>query len=264
MKILEEIKAHKIKEVHQKRINAPVRMLEQQPLFKRTCISMTKSLTRKDSSGIIAEFKRKSPSKGDIHKGANPQAITTGYVAAGAAALSVLTDQKYFGAHENDILIAREHNNCPILRKDFIVDDYQIMEAKAMGADVVLLIAKILTSQQVELFTHIARQLGMEVLLEIHSEAEMRNNHDTRAQMVGINNRNLDTFEVDIENSIRLAAQLPKSTIKIAESGLQNITTVRHLKENGFQGFLMGEHFMKQSDPAAACETFIKDLRHVD
>ena len=260
MNILDEIKAHKIKEVQQKKELYPTKLLEKSLFFESPCIAMTDYITNPKYSGIIAEFKRKSPSKGFINKYAQPEEVTIGYMQAGASALSVLTDEHFFGAKKDDIITTRKFNFCPILRKDFIVDEYQIVEAKSLGADCILLIAKILTPQQIIDFSKYAKSLGMQVFLEIHSEKELNENSNADIDLIGINNRNLDTFEVNIENSIQLAQKLPKNVVKIAESGLNSIETIKTLKSNGFDGFLIGEYFMKHSNPAEKCKELIKQL----
>ena len=261
MKILENIRQQKILEVRQRKTLYPVEVLEQSLFFDRSCASFKSHLSDTKQSGIIAEFKRRSPSKGNINRDANVQVVTQGYIGAGAVALSVLTDERFFGAGNNDLKLAREFNCCPILRKDFILDEYQIIESKAMGADAILLIAKLLPAAVIVQFTQLAHQLGMEVILETNNETEIQANSDTNADIIGINNRNLNTFEVDIENSIRLAGLLPVPMIKIAESGIDSPATIGILKKNGFAGFLIGEYFMKSNDPVAQCQAFVNLLR---
>lgn len=261
MKILEKIREQKIKEVEERKSLYPVRLLEKSMYFDTQCVSLKSYISNEKHNGIIAEFKRKSPSKGNINLYADAEKITLGYMQAGASALSVLTDETFFGAKQQDLAIARKLNYCPILRKEFIIDEYQIVESKAMGADTILLIAKMLSPAIINQFTDFAHQLGMEVLLETHTETEIIENINTTVDLVGINNRNLNTFEVDIENSIRLAGILPKTILKIAESGIESAGVIKELKDNGFSGFLIGEYFMKNSDPAAKCAELIKQLR---
>lgn len=261
MKILETIKQQKIKEVEERKSLYPVRLLEKSMYFETQCVSLKSYISNEKHSGIIAEFKRKSPSKGNINLYADAEKITLGYMQAGASALSILTDETFFGAKQQDLAIARKLNYCPILRKDFIIDEYQIIESKAMGADTILLIAKMLPPSVINHFTDFAHQLGMEVLLETHTETEIVENINTTADLVGINNRNLNTFEVDIENSIRLAGMLPKTILKIAESGIESAGVIKKLKDNGFSGFLIGEYFMRNSNPAAKCAELIKELK---
>jgi indole-3-glycerol phosphate synthase len=264
MTILEQIKQHKIAEVNAKKSLYPTKLLEQSPYFESTCVSMKKYISDPNRSGIIAEFKRKSPSKGDINKYANVQEVTLGYMQAGASALSVLTDEHFFGAKKDDLQTARKFNFCPILRKDFIVDEYQIIESKSMGADVILLIAKMLSPQEISTFSEIAKTLGLEVFLEFHNKEEILKNGEVTFDLAGINNRNLNSFEVDIENSIRLANLLPKNVLRIAESGIESADTIHTLKNNGFKGFLIGEYFMRNSHPEQKCKELIKEISHVN
>ncbi len=260
MHILEKIKQHKLQEVQNRKEISPIKRLETSIYYNSQPVSMKQYITDPTRSGIIAEFKRKSPSKGFINKYANPEQVSLGYMQAGASALSVLTDSEFFGGSEKDLETARKFNYCPILRKDFVVDEYQIFEAKSIGADAILLIARILTPEQVKEYTKIAHDLGMEVLLELHEEQEFEKHLIPEVDMVGINNRNLDTFEVDILNSIRLADLLPKDMVKIAESGISNVHNLITLKKAGFQGFLIGEYFMRSSDPGARCENYIQKI----
>jgi indole-3-glycerol phosphate synthase len=260
MTILEQIKQHKLSEVAAKKELYPAKLLEQSPYFSSACVSMKKYISDKSRSGIIAEFKRKSPSKGDINKYANVQEVTLGYMQSGASALSVITDEHFFGAKKDDLQTARKFNYCPILRKDFIVDEYQIVEAKSIGADVVLLIAKMLSPKEIAQFSHFAKSLGLEVFLEFHNEEEIRQNEQVVIDLAGINNRNLNSFEVDIDNSIRLANLLPIEVLKITESGIDSAHTMQQLKKNGFNGFLIGEYFMRHSNPPEKCKELIKQL----
>lgn len=261
MKILDTIKQQKILEVAARKTLHPVAGLEKSLHFDRKCNSLRKELTNANSTGIIAEFKRRSPSKGNINAAADIEKVTSGYVESVVAGLSVLTDELFFGASNNDFSIARQINTIPILRKDFIIDEYQIIESKAMGADVILLIAKMLSPKMINQFIKMAHNLGLEVLLETHTQTEITNNLNTTADMVGINNRNLNTFKVDIENSIRLAEMLPQQCIKVAESGIESAAVINQLKNNGFSGFLIGEYFMKNTDPVAKCKELIKELK---
>lgn len=258
MNILEEIVAHKKEQLLTRKIMVPVDQIVNSKYFDRDCLSFTQSLMDKNKRGIIAEFKRKSPSRGFINKGAEVLHITRQYTEAGASALSVLTDNEFFGGNTEDLVMARE-NNIPILRKEFIIDPYQILTTKAIGADAILLIAAILTPAQVESFTDSAKELGLEVLLEIHDESELGHICD-KVDMVGINNRNLKDFKVDINRSIKLSKEIPAGKIKIAESGISSPEVLKRLKEAGFDGFLIGETFMKESDPGLAFENFIKQL----
>lgn len=255
MNILEKITARKKEEVELAKNRVSLKQLEYYRHYTEKVPSFCESLQRCEPTGIIAEFKRKSPSKGDIHAGARVEKIVPGYEQAGAAGISVLTDSDFFGGCNDDLTRARDLVKLPIIRKEFIIDPYQVYEAKAIGASAILLIGAILEKSQALELAALANTLGMEVLFEIHHEAELDllNNY---VQMVGINNRNLKTFEVDLEQSIRLASQLPTEMIPIAESGIASVDDYLKLKSAGFKGFLMGEYFMKHSDPALACRDF--------
>ncbi len=261
MNILEQIIAKKQQEVQLKKELYTIKHLESSIYFESKSVSFKQYIADPNRSGIIAEFKRKSPSKGFINKYADAEEITIGYMQAGSSALSVLTDEDFFGAKQKDILSARKYNFCPILRKDFIIDEFQIIESKSIGADVILLIAKILSPKQIEQFTILAHELGLEVLLEVQNENEIKSTEHIAVDAIGINNRNLEKFTVDIENSLALASFLPANTIKISESGIENVEQIKQLKEYGFKGFLIGELFMKQTKPALACRQFIQKLK---
>jgi indole-3-glycerol phosphate synthase len=261
MNILDTIIAHKAKEVRIRKSITPESQLMQSEYFKRTCLSLKAALVKPNATGIIAEFKRKSPSKGFINQYADVVKVTEAYSRFGASGMSVLTDHDFFGGSTKDLLAAR-HNEVPVLRKEFIIDAYQVTEAKAMGADVILLIAACLTTTEVEELSAYAKELKMEVLLELHDESELEH-ICTTVEMVGINNRNLKTFEVDINHSLKLAEQIPADKIKIAESGISSVETIQLFKDAGFKGFLMGENFMKEADPGEAFRIFIEKLRDV-
>ncbi len=256
MTILDKIIAHKRREVAEQQAKAPVGNLVKSPLFERPCLSLSAALRRPDKAGIIAEHKRKSPSKGIINANVTVEEVTTGYVQAGASALSVLTDEQFFSGKNEDLLIARGLNEVPILRKDFTIGEYQILEAKAIGADAILLIAAVLTPVEVRQFSAFARSLGLETLLEIHNHSELGHICDT-VDAVGVNNRNLADFSVDVRRSLELAPQIPDEFVKISESGLSDPATVLELRTAGFQGFLIGERFMRMERPGEACEDFI-------
>ncbi|HOZ85328.1 MAG TPA: indole-3-glycerol phosphate synthase TrpC [Niabella sp.] len=259
MNILDKIVAHKKIEVATRKQYTSIKDLEARPAFSIPAISLSASLLKKDSTGIIAEFKRKSPSKGFIKEQADVKEITTAYTQHGAACLSVLTDENFFGGSDADLIQARA-NDIPILRKDFIIDEYQILEAKAIGADVILLIAACLSPKEVEDLAKFANALGLQTILELHAEEELE--HICEAtNIVGINNRDLKTFSVDIERSLRMAAALPSDKIKIAESGIDKIEDIVLFRHNGFKGFLIGEHFMKQADTPAAFAEFVNALK---
>ncbi len=259
MNILDKIILHKHDELALRKSMVSEEDLVHSEYFKRPCLSLTKSLGAKNATGIIAEFKRKSPSKGYINQHADALKITSSYTAHGASGLSILTDHEFFGGSTADLVAARG-NEVPILRKEFIVDPYQIIAAKAMGADVILLIAACLSPATVIAFSALAKDLGMEVLLEIHDETEL--DHICEGvDMVGVNNRNLKTFQVDINHSLRLAEKIPLQKVKVAESGITSADTVRHFKDAGFKGFLMGEHFMKTEDPGESFRIFAESLK---
>ncbi len=264
MTILEEIIAHKKTEVEDRKSLYPVKLLEKSVYFPGKAISLKHYLSRKDKCGIIAEIKRSSPSKGMINQYVSVERTSIGYMQAGAAALSVLTDEKYFGGSNSDLTTARNFNFCPILRKDFIIDEYQIIEAKSIGADVILLIAAALDPEKLKRLALFARSLGLEVLMEVHNEEELRNNLHPEIDLIGVNNRNLKTFEVSISNSIGLADKIPPSYMKISESGISDPSAILELKKYGFQGFLIGEYFMQHSRPERQCAAFIQKIREMD
>lgn len=214
------------------------------------------------STGIIAEYKRQSPSKGIINDTATIVEVTNGYLDANVAAQSILTDTSFFGGTMADLMEARVINQQkPILRKDFIVDGFQIVEAKAIGADVILLIASCLTEKELKNYGQLATDLGLEILYEVHTQEDLDKMNDLDNKIIGINNRNLNTFEVDLDNSIKLANQIPDSCIKISESGISDPRIIMGLKEYGFHGFLIGENFMKTENPGVACQEFISQIR---
>jgi len=261
MTILDKIVAEKRQEVARREAETPAAALRAQPEFTRPVVSARAALTAAGSTGIIAEFKRRSPSKGLINGTAEAGATTAGYVAAGAAVLSVLTDEPFFGGTPADLRAARAACPAtPILRKDFIVSDYQITEARAMGADLILLIAACLTPDEVRQFSEFAHGLGLEVLLEVHDENELRSHLTSSVDLVGVNNRNLATFATDVDTSARLAAVIPDEFVKVAESGLQHASTILGLRQAGYWGFLIGETFMKTTDPAAALAGLVGEL----
>jgi indole-3-glycerol phosphate synthase len=261
MTILESIKQDQLKEVELLKLKTPIHLLEQSELFKSEPYSLKKAILNPTQNGIIAEFKRKSPSKGNININADVKNVTMGYINAGASALSVLTNQHFFGAKADDFKIARKHTKCPILRKDFMLDEYQIIESKSMGADVILLIAKMLTPKEVLKLAITAKNLGLEVFLELQNQEEIDNYPLETIDLVGINNRNLNTFDVNPENSIQLAKQLPLNILKIAESGIESSETILMLKKNGFKGFLIGEYFMRTNNPPETCYQLTQQLR---
>jgi indole-3-glycerol phosphate synthase len=258
MTILDKIIVDKEIEVAERKKLVSIDDLQASPYFSRKCISLKNSLMN-STSGIIAEFKRKSPSKGWIHEDGDVVEITSGYDGAGAAGISILTDSKYFGGVSEDLMSARPHLKCPVLRKDFMVDVYQLYEAKAMGADVILLIAAALSVEKTRELAMKAHELGLEVLLEVHNKEELSHINEN-IDIGGVNNRNLKTFEVSTDVSFELADLISDGLVKISESGISSPETVKELRKAGYKGFLMGENFMKESDPAVALKQFIEKL----
>lgn len=259
MNILEKIIAHKKKEVEFRKGLYPTKLLERSIYFNAPAVSLKKYLQREDKVGIIAEIKRKSPSKGMINKFVDIERTSIGYMQAGASALSVLTDEEFFGGKNTDLITARKFNYCPILRKDFTIDEYQVIEARSIGADAILLLANVLSKEEISRFTQTAHQLGMEVLLELREEEEL-DNYNHHIDVVGVNNRNLKTMQVSLEQSFRFSELLPAPAVKVSESGIQQANDIIQLKEAGFHGFLMGEFFMKHSRPEEACATLIRKV----
>jgi indole-3-glycerol phosphate synthase len=256
--ILEEIVARKVIEVAEQKSRVSIDTLVKNPLFERKCLSLKERLLGSDT-GIISEFKRKSPSKGWIHADADAAVIPAGYCNAGASGISILTDFHYFGGTTDDVLTARPLVSCPILRKEFVIDEYQIYEAKALGADVILLIAAALDVNHCQSLAQTARQLGLEVLLEIHDENELHYASEF-VTLLGVNNRNLKTFVTDVQSSFDLALKIPHDFVKVSESGISQPQSVIDLRSAGYRGFLMGENFMKESNPPLALENFCKQL----
>lgn len=261
MNILDKIIADKHKELVLKKLVVPVSQLEQAALFERENVSLAQKL--KDSNtGIIAEHKRRSPSKSIINQGLNVQDVAEGYENAGICGMSVLTDGKYFGGSLDDLLYARAAVKMPLLRKEFVIDEYQILEAKANGADVILLIAAVLDREQIKTLSEFAKNLGLEVLLEVHNEAELEKSIMPSLDMLGVNNRNLKTFEVSTEVSKRLSEKIPSEFVKVSESGISSVEAIKDLKQFGYQGFLIGENFMKTDNPGEAAMSFVKKLEN--
>jgi indole-3-glycerol phosphate synthase len=258
MNILERIVANKKIEIAKSKLHTSIAELEKMPAFGRKTISLNKALQEEGASGIIAEFKRKSPSKGIINDQVRPEIVTKGYADAGASGLSVLTDLDFFGGSFDDFKAARLANpTTPMLRKDFMVDQYQLYEAKALGADVILLIAACLKPDEVRSLGKKAQEMGMEVLLEVHDAQELEQSLCEYVDLVGVNNRNLKTFVTNIETSIELATKIPDTFAKISESGLKDAATILKLRKVGYSGFLIGETFMKTPDPAAALKELL-------
>lgn len=261
MNILEKIIARKRVEIEEAKKLKSISDLEKGDLFSRAPLSLSVALKTAVFPLIISEFKRKSPSKGIINDLVSPEIVTANYVKAGAAGLSVLTDIDFFGGSFDDFIDARKANpNTPMLRKDFIVDEYQLYEAKSIGADVILLIAACLNPDEIKTLSEKAHALGLEVLLEVHNLEELNTSLCDNIDIVGVNNRNLKTFETSIETSIALSEQIPDSFVKISESGLKDAETILRLYQYGYKGFLIGETFMKTVDPGAALADLQKNL----
>lgn len=256
--ILETIVNYKKQEVALRKEKISVKEMESSSAFSRSCFSLAKSLIDKNKTGIITEFKRCSPSKGMINEKAEVEEVTKKYTDYGASGLSVLTDEHFFKGNDLDLKKART-NKIPILRKEFIIDEYQVIEARSIGADVILLIAECLEKGEIKRFAKLAKELGMEVLLEMHSELQL-DKISSDITLVGINNRDLKTFKVDINRSIQLSEKLPDGMLKIAESGIDNPDTIRKMKQAGFDGFLIGEYFMKQQDQGEAFREFVEKI----
>lgn len=261
MSLLQTILAAKRAEVEAKKRHRPAGALEASPLFGRKIMSLRAALTQANGSGVIAEFKRKSPSKGNINAAAGVKEVTSGYARAGAVAISVLVDRDFFGGAVDDLTAARSAVSCPLLCKEFIVDEYQIIEAKACGADAILLIAAACTAAVIQRLGAFALSLGLEVLLEVHSAEEIKEHQLGDISLVGVNNRNLSDFSVDVSRSLELAARIPSHCVKIAESGLDSAAVIERLRKAGFSGFLIGEAFMRTKNPAEACARLITELR---
>lgn len=262
MNILEKIIADKRKEVELKKALIPALQLENSTLFQRETFSLKEKL-KNSSSGIIAEFKRRSPSKSQINQSANVGDVAKSYEKAGVCGMSVLTDMKYFGGSLDDLLLARASCDLPLLRKEFIVDEFQILEAKAFGADVILLIAAVLSRNEIEKLSKFAQNFGLEVLLEVHDLEELEKSIMPSLDLIGVNNRNLKTFEVSLDNSKNLASHIPHEFIKVSESGISNPESIRELQPFGYQGFLIGENFMKTKNPGIIVNEFIKTIEMI-
>ncbi|MFS4416228.1 indole-3-glycerol phosphate synthase TrpC [Maribacter sp. 2307ULW6-5] len=260
MDILAKIVADKHKEIALKKQVVPASQWEQSALFNRRGASLSTAL-RKKGNGIIAEHKRRSPSKKTINQNTNVGQVARGYESAGACGMSVLTDIKYFGGSLEDLLLARASVAMPLLRKEFIVDEYQLLEAKAHGADVILLIAAVLDRAAIKHLSEFAQSLGLEVLLEVHNQAELQKAIMPSLDMLGVNNRDLTTFNVSLETSKTLADKIPDDFVKVSESGISTVQAIQDLAPYGYQGFLIGENFMKTGRPGKAAKDFIDQLK---
>lgn len=258
--MLFEIVENRRKKIAREKEIASMRSLVKSPYFGSECVSLKNALVQKSQSGIIAEFKRKSPSEGVLNPNAEVQETTKNYVNAGASALSILTEFDYFQGRSEDLTKARKANSCPILRKDFILDEYQIIQTKSLGADVVLLIAACLEKQELKNLYELAKSIGLEVLFEIHQEKELEKLPDNDL-LIGVNNRNLNTMEVRLKTSIDLAEKLSKDFVLVSESGIRSAEDIQLLKAVGFSGFLMGTHFMKTPNPPETLQKLIANLQ---
>lgn len=261
MNILDKIVADKRIEVDLKKSIVPISQLEQSVLFARETISLSKKLNQ-SASGIIAEHKRRSPSKSVINQNLNVFVVAKGYEEAGVCGMSILTDAKYFGGSLDDLIVARASCNLPLLRKEFIIHEYQIIEAKSHGADVILLIAAILTKAEIRQFSELAKSLNLEVLLEVHNEEELQKSIMPSLDIIGVNNRNLKTFEVSLDISKELSELIPTEFVKVSESGISSVSAIKELQPFGYKGFLIGENFMKTDDAGKSARNFIKELNN--
>jgi len=259
MNILDQIIASKKREVLLKKSIIPINQLEQSVLFEQKTNSLVHHLSN-NSSGIIAEHKRRSPSKSIINQSNSVEETVKGYENGGASGISILTDNQYFGGSLDDLILARATTHLPLLRKDFMVDEFQLIEAKSFGADVILLIAAVLSRNEIKQLSELAKSIDLEVLLEIHNQEELDKSIMPSLDLIGVNNRNLKTFEVNLDYSKQLAEKIPNDFIKISESGINSPETVSDLKNFGFKGFLMGEYFMKSENPENEMKEFMKIL----
>jgi len=261
MTILDKIVVRKREEIAAAKANVSVKELEGAALFSRDTYSFKDFLLDPVRTGIIAEFKRRSPSKGIINDKVTVEEVTAGYAAAGASALSVLTDTDFFMGTQADLAKARSANQIPVLRKDFMIDEYQVLEAKAWGADIILLIAAILTPKEIGTLASLAKSVGLNVLLEVHNREELERSIHPKLDAIGVNNRNLADFTVSVQTSFDLVDHIPAEFMKISESAISNTHVIYQLKQAGFNGFLIGENFMKQENPGEAMKEFVKGLQ---
>ena len=259
MDILAKIVADKHIEVALRKSVIPVAQLENSALFNRETFSLVNKLKSSDS-GIIAEHKRRSPSKSVINQSFLVSDVAKGYENAKVCGMSILTDSKYFGGSLDDLIVARASCNLPLLRKEFIISEYQIIESKANGADVILLIASILTKKEIKYFSELAKSMELDVLLEVHNEEELKKSILPNIDMIGVNNRNLKTFKVSTKISKEMSELIPDEFVKISESGISSIETIKELKGYGYQGFLIGENFMKTDNAGESARQFINEI----
>jgi indole-3-glycerol phosphate synthase len=259
MNILDKITAVKREEVKRRKIATPFRALERSAFFNIRMPSFYDSLSN-PSPSVIGEFKRKSPSRGDINRGAKILEVAKGYQAAGIAAMSVLTDEEFFGGRNADLQEVSGIFQIPLLRKDFIIDEYQVAEAKSIGSSAILLIASILSKKEIDNLSGVALNLGMDILFEIHDRSDI-DKISQNIKIIGVNNRNLKTFDISIDNSDELLEHLPPDCLKVAESGFQTPEDVVRLFKKGYDAFLIGENFMKTEDPGKSAAFFIDNLK---
>lgn len=260
--ILDKIVQKKREEIELAKRRTTIEQLQLLEFFNRECFVLRDFILDPKRTGIIAEFKRRSPSKGTINDHSSVQEVTNAYDEAGASALSILTDFNFFGGKDQDLLDARAVNKLPLLRKDFILDEYQITEAKALGADIILLIAAILTPKEVHRLAKYAKNLGMNVLLEVHNKEELDRSLADDLDAVGVNNRNLADFSVSVRHSHDLVDHIPSRFLKISESGISHPETIMELRAAGFDGFLIGENFMKEVNPGLSMKAFVSRIHH--
>ncbi|WP_185849497.1 indole-3-glycerol phosphate synthase TrpC [Blattabacterium cuenoti] len=258
MNILEKIVYVKQKEVYKNKIVCPVKKLENSSFFERKTLSLVKNI-KTSHTGIIAEFKCKSPSKGIINNTESVEKVVKDYESAGVCGISILTEKHFFSGKNENLKKSRPIVSVPILRKDFIIDEYQIIESKSIGADVILLIAGILSKNQISDFSKLAKSIDLEVIIEIHNEFEIEKITES-SDIIGINSRSLKTFIVDYNNCLKLSSKIPNNYIKIAESGIDDVNHIFKLRKQGFKGFLIGEYFMRKKDPGKICKYFIESL----
>ncbi|HLP71263.1 MAG TPA: indole-3-glycerol phosphate synthase TrpC [Bacteroidales bacterium] len=263
MTILDNIIAAKRSEVKLLKRTVPTSQLQKSNFFEREAFSLFHSIMKENSTGIIAEFKRRSPSAGLFHNDISPAKVASGYCLAKASAISVLTDRAFFGGTINDLEEVRKVVDCPVLRKDFVIDEYQVIEAKASGADAILLISEVLPAHALSRLHSLATSLGLEIIVEIHDKKNI-DSLPAGTKIAGINNRNLATLDVNLGNSEELAGIIPAGIIKVAESGIRSPEDYIRMKKSGFEGFLIGEYFMKNIDPGLACKTFIKEIHECE
>lgn len=260
MNTLDKIILEKRKFVSEQKELFPIKLLEKSIFYNSKTVSLKEYILRKDKHGIIAEIKKSSPSEGVLNAHVDIVKTSIGYMQAGASAISVLTDAPFFGGKNDDLTTVRKNNYCPVLRKDFIVHEYQIIEARSIGADAILLMACVLTMEEIKRFSDLARSLGLEVLLEIHSKHECDKISEFN-NIIGVNNRNLSSMNINLQNSNDLLPYIKYAEVKVSESGIRTPNDVIMLKQLGFDGFLIGTQFMKSSRPHLAFKQFMDELK---